>query len=228
MRVMCTGRIDPTLVFRGFANGTDGIIIVGCRLNECNYTTHGNYAALNKTSLCKRLMEYVGIDPARLRIDFMSSGEGILFADTMNDFVASIKKLGPLGRGEGLGAAELKSKARRVIHLVPYIKLTMRDKLAARPASVEEYDQLYTPGDIDGLLRGAFSYHIDPERCHACMICLRRCPVEAISGGKGQKHNIDQTKCIYCGTCLEVCPPRFGAVVRMITDSFMTPEKTGK
>jgi F420-non-reducing hydrogenase iron-sulfur subunit len=211
---MCTGRIDPTLVFRGFANGADGIIIVGCRLNECNYTTHGNYAALNKTHLCRQIMKYVGIDPARLRIEFMSSGEGILFADTMNDFVQSIRKLGPLGRVEGLEVTELKSKAKQVVHLVPYIKLAMRDKLAVRPATLDEYEQLYTPGDIEKLFHGMASYHIDPERCRACMICLRRCPVEAISGGKGQKHVIDQTKCIHCGTCFEICPSRFGAVVR--------------
>ena len=217
MRVMCTGRIDPTLVFRGFANGADGIIIVGCRLNECNYTTHGNYAALNKIHLCRRIMEYIRIDPIRLRIEFMSSGEGILFADTLNDFVASIKKIGPLGRGEGMHAAELKSNARQVIHLVPYVKLTMKDKLAVRPATLDEYEQLYTSADIERLFRGMVAYHIDPEKCRACMICLRRCPVEAISGGKGQRHAIDQTKCIRCGTCFAVCPQRFGAVVMQPT-----------
>jgi ferredoxin len=197
---------------RGFANGADGTIIVGCRLNECNYTTHGNYAALNKTYLCKQIMEHIGINPTRLRIEFMSSGEGILFAEVMNEFVASIKELGPLGSREGLDAAELKSRARHVARLVPYIKLAMKDKLAARPATLGEYERLYTHDDIDRLFSQAVSYHIDPEKCRACMICLRRCPVEAISGGKGQKHTIDQARCIRCGTCLEVCPPRFSAV----------------
>ena len=59
------------------------------------------------------------------------------------------------------------------------------------------------------------SYYIDPEKCQACMICLRQCPVEAISGGKNQIHVIDQTKCTKCNTCFEVCPPRFGAVRRL-------------
>ena len=153
----------------------------------------------------------------------MSSGEGILFADTMNNFVARIKKLGPLGQGEGLEVTELKSKAKQIVHLVPYIKLTMRDKLAVRPAALDEYEQLYTSGDIEGLFRGIHSYHIDPERCRACMICLRRCPVEAISGGKAQKHTIDQMKCIHCGTCFAVCPPRFSAVVRQ-TVAELTPD----
>jgi NADH-quinone oxidoreductase subunit F len=59
------------------------------------------------------------------------------------------------------------------------------------------------------------SYHINPEKCQACMACLRKCPAEAIGGGKNQIHVIDQVKCTKCGTCFEVCPPRFGAVKKM-------------
>ena len=59
------------------------------------------------------------------------------------------------------------------------------------------------------------AYHIDPEKCQACMICLRKCPAQAISGGKKQIHVIDQDKCTKCGTCFEVCPTRFDAVRRI-------------
>jgi len=59
------------------------------------------------------------------------------------------------------------------------------------------------------------AYHIDPEKCQACMICLRKCPAKAISGGKKQIHVIDQEKCTKCGTCFEVCPAKFGAVRRL-------------
>lgn len=59
------------------------------------------------------------------------------------------------------------------------------------------------------------SYYIDPEKCKACMICLRNCPAEAITGGKNQIHVIDQDRCTKCGTCFDVCPVRFGAVVRL-------------
>jgi len=58
------------------------------------------------------------------------------------------------------------------------------------------------------------SYYIEPSKCQACLICLRNCPVEAISGGKNQIHVIEQSKCTKCGTCFDVCPPRFQAVVR--------------
>jgi NADH:ubiquinone oxidoreductase subunit F (NADH-binding)/(2Fe-2S) ferredoxin/ferredoxin len=59
------------------------------------------------------------------------------------------------------------------------------------------------------------AYHVDPEKCQACMICLRKCPAQAISGGKKQIHVIDQEKCTKCGTCFEVCPTRFDAVRRI-------------
>ncbi|MCX6013195.1 MAG: NADH-quinone oxidoreductase subunit NuoF [Chloroflexi bacterium] len=59
------------------------------------------------------------------------------------------------------------------------------------------------------------SYYIDPEKCNACMICLRKCPVEAIIGGKKRIHIIDQKKCTKCGTCFELCPSRFGAVKKI-------------
>jgi NADH-quinone oxidoreductase subunit F len=59
------------------------------------------------------------------------------------------------------------------------------------------------------------SFYIDPEKCQACMICTRKCPAEAIDGGKKKIHIIDQEKCTNCGTCLDVCPPRFGAVCKI-------------
>ena len=63
--------------------------------------------------------------------------------------------------------------------------------------------------------KALISYYIDPEKCQACMICLRQCPAGAIAGGKSQIHVIDQEKCTKCGTCFEVCPPRFGAVKKI-------------
>ena len=67
------------------------------------------------------------------------------------------------------------------------------------------------------------SYHIDPDKCKACMICLRKCPAEAIDGGKKKIHVIDQEKCTKCGTCFEVCPPRFGAVTKISGEPVPSP-----
>jgi F420-non-reducing hydrogenase iron-sulfur subunit len=212
IRVMCSGRVDLEFVLRAFSNGSDGVFIGGCRLNECNYITHGNYHALNMVLLCRRIMEHIGLNPDRLRIEFMSSGEGILFTKVMNDFGKKVKELGPLGISEEIDKDEVKSKLEEVTKLIPYIKIVKRDKLEKRLKNPEEYDGFFTRDEIEELFREVPSYYIDPDRCQACMICLRRCPVEAIVGGKNQIHVIDQEKCIKCGTCFEACPPRFDAI----------------
>jgi len=212
---MCSGRVDLAFVLRAFSNGMDGVFIGGCRLNECNYSTHGNYHALNMVLLCRKIMEHIGLNPERLRIEFMTSGEGILFAEVMSEFGNKVNKLGPLGKAEGIDQNELKSKLAEITKLVPYIKLVKKEKLASRLESPEEYDKLFTKDEIGRLFSEVISYYIDPEKCQACMTCAKRCPAEAIVGGKNLIHVIDQEKCIKCGTCFEVCPPKFRAVTEI-------------
>jgi len=69
------------------------------------------------------------------------------------------------------------------------------------------------------------SFYILPDKCQGCMICLRNCPVEAISGGKRLVHVIDQDKCVKCGTCLDVCPPRFAAVAKVSGEQIEVPQQ---
>ena len=212
IRVMCSGRVDLEFVLRAFANGIDGVFIGGCRLNECNYITHGNYDALNMVLLCRKIMEHIGLNPDRLRVEFMSSGEGNIFTEVVDDFRKEVKALGPLGKSEGVDEDELKSKLEEIRKLIPYIKIVKRKKLETRLENKDERDGFFTKDEIEKLFSEVVSYHIAPDKCQACMICLRKCPVEAIVGGKNQIHVIDQEKCIKCGTCFEACPPRFGAV----------------
>jgi coenzyme F420-reducing hydrogenase delta subunit/ferredoxin len=215
IRLMCSGRIDPAFIFRAFSNGSDGVFIGGCRLGECNYITHGNYHALNIVLLCKRIIEHIGLNPERIRMEFMSSGDGIIFTEVINDFVNKVKELGPLGKGEGIGKDELKARLAEITRLVPYIKVMKKEKLGTRLLNPEEYDSFFTKDEIDRLFGEVISYYIDPEKCQACMTCARRCPAEAIISAKGQVHVINQEKCIKCGTCFEACPPKFKAVIKI-------------
>jgi len=212
VRVMCSGRVDLEFVLRAFSNGMDGVFIGGCRLNECNYITHGNYDALSMVLLCKKIMAHIGLNPERLRIEFMTSGEGNLFTEVVDEFSKNVMDLGPLGKAEEIDENELKSKLAEVRKLIPYIKIEKRKKLATRLENKDEYDGFFSSDEINKLFSEVTSYYIDPDKCQACMICFRRCPVEAIEGGKNKIHVIDQDKCIKCGTCFEACPPRFGAV----------------
>jgi F420-non-reducing hydrogenase iron-sulfur subunit len=214
---MCSGRVDMGFVLRAFSDGIDGVFIGGCRLNECNYVTHGNYHALTMVLLVKKIMEHMGLNPERLRIAFMSGAEANLFVESVNDFVKTVKEIGPLGKGTGekFDDNELQSKLAEVTKLVPYIKLVKMEKLATRLENSEEYDTFFTTDEIEKLFTEVISYYIDPEKCQACMTCARRCPVEAIISAKNQIHVIDQEKCIKCGTCIEACPPKFSAVTKI-------------
>ena len=79
-----------------------------------------------------------------------------------------------------------------------------------------EYDAHITEKRCPALsCKELIAYHIDPDKCQACMICARNCPSEAIIGGKNKIHIIEQEKCTKCGTCLDVCPPRFRAVAKI-------------
>jgi len=213
---MCSGRVDLEFILRAFFNGMDGVFIGACRLGECNYVTHGNYHALNMVLLCKKILEYLGLNPDRLRIEFMSAGDGILFTEVVEDFTESMRALGPLGVSEGLDPQELKSRLQEIMKLVPYIKIVKREKLETRIESKDQYADFYTREEVEKLFSEVVSYYIDPEKCQGCMICARRCPVEAIEGGKKLIHVIDQDKCIKCGTCFEACPSRFGAVQKIV------------
>lgn len=217
IRVMCSARADLRHVFEAFLNGADGMFVGGCHLDDCHYITHGNYEALSMVRLAEGLLEHVGVNPKRLRLEWVSAGEGIRFANIMNEFSAEIESLGPLGKGEGIASDELKARLEKVARLIPYIKLAKREQLALHlrdnPAG---YDELYPREEVARLLREAPTYEIDPEQCQGCMICARRCPVDAIAGEKKTAHVIDQEVCIKCGTCLAVCPPRFGAIRQIV------------
>jgi coenzyme F420-reducing hydrogenase delta subunit/ferredoxin len=213
---MCSGRVGLEFILRAFSDGIDGVFVGGCRLNECNYITHGNYHALNMVLLGKRIMEHIGLNPERLRVEFMSSAEGIVFAEVMSDFSRKVRELGPIGYGEGIDENTLKSKLAEITELIPYIKVMKNEKLGTHLLNPEEYENFFTKDEIDKLFSEVPAYYIDPEKCQACMICARRCPVEAITSAKGQIHVINQSECIKCGTCIDVCPPKFGAVTKIV------------
>ncbi len=144
IRVMCSGRVDPAHIFRAFANGQDAVFIGGCHLNDCHYVTHGNYDALAMVYICKKLLEHTGLNPERLRLEWVSAGEGIRFAGIMNEFIPTIEKLGPLGQGEGSDKQELKFKLEAVTKLIPYIKLVQSERLRVSERTEDAYNTFFT------------------------------------------------------------------------------------
>ncbi len=171
---MCSGRVDLEFVLRAFSKGMDGVLTVGCRLNECNYITHGNYDAMGMVHICKRLLKYIGVDPQRLKIEFMSASEGILFAEVMNNFSKEIRELGPLGRGEGIDEKVLKFKLEAVRKLIPYIKLVEREKMRVPVKSEGEYQKFFSGSEMDRLFDELI---LDKLAISQIMLLLREKPL---------------------------------------------------
>ena len=153
IRVMCSGRVDLAFVLRAFSNGADGVFIGGCHLNECHYITDGNRHALSMVLLCKKLMEQIGVNPERLRLEWLSAGEGIRFAEVVTDFANKLRELGPLGIGEGIDENGLKLKLEAAKNLVPYIKLVERERLRIHFDTEDEYNEFFTSDEVDKLFR---------------------------------------------------------------------------
>jgi coenzyme F420-reducing hydrogenase delta subunit/NADH:ubiquinone oxidoreductase subunit E len=151
IRIMCSGRVDPAHIFRAFSNGQDAVFIGGCHLNDCHYVTHGNYDALGMVYIYKKLLEHIGLNPERLRLEWVSAGEGIRFASIMNEFVPRIEKLGPLGKGEGLDETGLKFKLKAVRKLIPYIKLVQSERLRVPVRTEEAYTNFFTSEEFNRL-----------------------------------------------------------------------------
>lgn len=148
---MCSGRVDLEFVLRAFSNGQDGVLIGGCRLNECNYVTHGNYDALANTCICKGILERIGLNPARLRIEFMSGGEGSRLAEVIDDFTATIKELGPLGEAEGMEKSAVIRALDSARRLIPYLRLVEREKLRVPVRSEAAYREFFASPEVNRL-----------------------------------------------------------------------------
>ncbi len=94
LRVMCSARVNPIFILKALLGGVDGVLISGCHPGDCHYMK-GNYYTRRRITAIKRLLDTVGIEPDRVRLEWVSASEGIRFADTVREFTETIKKLGP-------------------------------------------------------------------------------------------------------------------------------------
>jgi F420-non-reducing hydrogenase iron-sulfur subunit len=94
IRTMCSARIRPSFVLKALAEGADGVLICGCHPGDCHYS-EGNYKTLRRQVLLKRLVEGYGIEPDRVRLEWVSASEGQRFAEVVADMTERIRRLGP-------------------------------------------------------------------------------------------------------------------------------------
>ena len=94
IRVMCSGRVDPTFVLKAFREGADGVLICGCHPGDCHYH-EGNYKCLRRYHLLNKYIKQMGLDEKRLRLEWISASEGRQFAELADEFTEEVRELGP-------------------------------------------------------------------------------------------------------------------------------------
>jgi len=99
IRVMCSGRVDPQFVLEAFAKGADGVLIGGCHIGDCHYV-EGNYKAVRRVRMLRRVLLGMGIEADRFRLEWISASEGEKVKLVINDMVDKVRALGPLGLPE--------------------------------------------------------------------------------------------------------------------------------
>jgi heterodisulfide reductase subunit A len=99
IRVMCSARVDPLFIIKAFAHGADGVLVAGCHLGDCHYVT-GNYKAKNRMEKLSYLLEELGIERERLKVEWISASEGEKFARTITEFTETLKSMGELRKIE--------------------------------------------------------------------------------------------------------------------------------
>ncbi|MDA8160990.1 MAG: hydrogenase iron-sulfur subunit [Desulfobacteraceae bacterium] len=109
IRIMCTGRLDPSFPLEGLAQGADGVFVGGCHPGECHYQD-GNYHALVSAALVHEVLARFGVSNQRFLIDWASAAEGPNFVKIITAFTRQVAELGPLGATEGLAADDLRRR----------------------------------------------------------------------------------------------------------------------
>ncbi len=137
VRVPCSGRVSPELILRAFNEGADGVLVLGCHIGECHYDT-GNHRAAKRIPILKTLLTFVGLEPERLRLDWVSASEGERFARITNEFTQAVRLLGPsTWRAD---PAQVQALSRSLVSLdpVPYAATDCAGKAEAIQAKAAE------------------------------------------------------------------------------------------
>ncbi|MBM3788824.1 MAG: hydrogenase iron-sulfur subunit [Acidobacteria bacterium] len=174
IRVMCSARVDLLHILRAFSREQDGVFVGGCHFCDCHYVTNGNFNAFSMVQVSRKILAYMGVNPERLRIEWVSAGEGIRFADFMNEFSAQLQQMGPLGKAEGIEESALKRKLEAVHRLVPYIKLVLTQKLNVADRTEEAYRRFFTSEEFDRLFEESIASRLAMSQI---MLLLRERPL---------------------------------------------------
>jgi coenzyme F420-reducing hydrogenase delta subunit len=166
IRVMCSGRIDPSFPLEGLLAGADGVFIGGCHLGDCHYQS-GNYEAMGVIRLVWLLLDAAGVNRARVTLEWASAAEAPQFVQHVTGFTRSLIPLGPLGSSEGLSAADLRVKLTAARDAAKGRKLRMSFGNLAKKLRAE---QVMRAEDIEARVREALAGLVKEEVAQAEML----------------------------------------------------------
>ncbi len=138
-------------VLKAFSNGQDGVFVGGCHLCDCHYVTNGNFTAYSMVQVFRKILKHIGIYPERLRIEWVSAGEGIRFANFMNEYSSELTKMGPIGKAEGIDEQTMAFKLEAVKKIIPFVKLVLTQKLHVPVLTEEAYYKFFKSEEFDRL-----------------------------------------------------------------------------
>ena len=190
VRVMCTGSVEPGIIMEAFERGTDGVMVVGCQMDNCHYLT-GNKKAQERIDALKKLFDIVGLDSRRLKTEWLSASEGAKFVRSVNEFVEDVKKLGPL-EIERKKAKKARSKEQTLAAVKQLIEDTgafdcVECGKCTTVCPVAKWDPEFAPrtivlrsmeGIVDNIARDT-----DIWTCTTCEQCNAMCPYKVDYSG---------------------------------------------
>lgn len=144
IRIMCSGRIDPVIILDTFLHGADAVFIGGCHLGDCHYIS-GNYYAEKKIDMTKRMLKEVGVEPQRLRLEWVSASEGARFTSLVTEFTEEIRELGKIKVEKEEMEAMLLAAADYRLRILATKQKELREE-------GNKYEEVFTKHEMDRLL----------------------------------------------------------------------------
>ena len=156
IRVPCSGRVSPEIVIRAFTQGADGVLVLGCHIGECHYDT-GNHRTAKRIPILQSLLSFIGLEPERLRLDWVSASEGERFSRIATEFTDAVRSLGP-------AKWQVTSDHRKIINqklvsINEKIPFSITDCSAKTDAIRQKANELLESGKVDCVI----GYEIGPK-----------------------------------------------------------------
>jgi heterodisulfide reductase subunit D len=181
IRVMCSGRVDPSFILNAFMNGIDGVLVSGCHPGDCHYIS-GNLKAEKNVKSTKKILKLLGLGSQRLRLEWISASEGQKFADVITDFTAKLKRMGPNPLKAKIKEEEVAAKREPFSEIVEKtnIRLCLECGKCSSSCPITRMNPDFSPRmTVKRVLTGAEDFSVNDEgiwACLTCGLCQERCP----------------------------------------------------